>query len=207
VALERWILRESCRQTKQWLDTGISVPLIAVNVSVVQFKTPLEMENDIAAILAEFGLSPQLLELELTESVLMEASREHNNALLRLRRMGLRIAIDDFGTGYSSLDYLRRFSVDRIKIAQDFVADLGVSSGNRAIVRAALGLARELDIEVVVEGVETAAQLELLKGWGCRRVQGYYFAKPLPVSDVTALMRIGKINPACADPANVAVLA
>lgn len=206
VALERWVLREACRQTRQWLDEGFVVPLMAINVSVVQFKTPLELEDSIAATLEEFGLPPQLLELELTEGVLMEASREQNNAMLRLRRMGLRIAIDDFGNGYSSLDYLRRFSVERIKIAQNFIADLGGSSGNRAIVRAALGLARELDIEVVVEGVETAEQLELLKGWGCRIVQGYYFAKPLPAPEVTALMRIGKISPAPAELMRSAVL-
>ena len=206
VALERWVLREACRQTRQWLDEGFVVPLMAINVSVVQFKTPRELENSIAATLEEFGLPPQLLELELTEGVLMEASREQNNAMLRLRRMGLRIAIDDFGNGYSSLDYLRRFSVERIKIAQNFIADLGGSSGNRAIVRAALGLARELDIEVVVEGVETAEQLGLLKGWGCRIVQGYYFAKPLPAPEVTALMRIGKISPASAELINSGVL-
>jgi predicted signal transduction protein with EAL and GGDEF domain len=203
VALEHWVTREVCRQTKQWLDADIVVPLIAINVSVVQFKTPLEMENDIAAILAETGLPPQLLELELTEGVLMEASREHHDALLRLRNMGIRIAIDDFGNGYSSLDYLRRFSVERIKIAQNFIADLGILSGNRAIVKAALGLARELDIEVVVEGVETVDQLELLKAWGCRRVQGYYFSKPLRAPEVSALLRIGKVNPICSKPVEV----
>jgi diguanylate cyclase (GGDEF)-like protein/PAS domain S-box-containing protein len=203
VALEHWVTREACRQTKQWLEADIHIPLIAINVSVVQFKTPLEMETDIAAILAETGLPPQLLELELTEGVLMEASREHHDALLRLRKMGLRIAIDDFGNGYSSLDYLRRFSVDRIKIAQNFIADLGILSGNRAIVKAALGLARELDIEVVVEGVETVDQLELLKSWGCRRVQGYYFSKPLTAPEVNILMRIGTLNAAYSEPVDV----
>jgi EAL domain-containing protein (putative c-di-GMP-specific phosphodiesterase class I) len=126
----------------------------------------------------------------------MEASREHNDVLVRLREKGLRIAIDDFGTGYSSLDYLRRFHVDRIKIAQTFIADLGVASGSAPIVRAALGLARELGIEVVVEGVETAAQLELLKAWGSRVVQGYHFSMPLTAADATALLKIGKITPA-----------
>jgi EAL domain-containing protein (putative c-di-GMP-specific phosphodiesterase class I) len=106
--------------------------------------------------------------------------------------MGVRIAIDDFGTGYSSLDYLRRFPVDRIKIAQVFVTDLGAPE-NTAIVKAALGLAHALSIEVIVEGVETVAQLELLKAWGCRYVQGYYFAKPLPVPEATELLRIGSV--------------
>jgi EAL domain-containing protein (putative c-di-GMP-specific phosphodiesterase class I) len=196
VALGRWVMRAACHQTKQWFEAGIAPPRIAINLSAVQFKIPLELEDDIAEIIAESGLPPRLLELELTESVLMEASRGRNDALLRLRKMGLRVAIDDFGSGYSSLDYLRRYPVDRIKIAQTFIADIGVVSGNDAIVRAALGLARELNIEVVVEGVETAAQLKLLKAWGGRIVQGYYYARPLPVPEMTAMLRIGKITPA-----------
>jgi EAL domain-containing protein (putative c-di-GMP-specific phosphodiesterase class I) len=136
----------------------------------------------------------------------MEASRDHNDVLLRLREGGTRIAIDDFGSGYSSLDYLRRYPVDRIKIAQTFTADIGVEPGNDAIVRAALGLARELNIEVVVEGVETAAQLELLKTWGGRIVQGYYFARPLPVPEVTAMLRAGKITPVRVNPVSIAAL-
>jgi diguanylate cyclase (GGDEF)-like protein/PAS domain S-box-containing protein len=194
-ALGLWVMREACRQTKEWLDAGLAPPLIALNMSVIQFKSPLELENDIEAILAEFSLPPQLLELELTESVLMETAHAHNDVLLRLRRKGIRIAIDDFGNGYSSLDYLRRFPVDRIKIARNFIADVGIASGSAAIVRAAINLARELDLGVVGVGVETAAQLKLLQGWGCREVQGFYFAKPLAVPDVTALLRIGKITP------------
>jgi diguanylate cyclase (GGDEF)-like protein/PAS domain S-box-containing protein len=201
VPLGRWVLGEACRQTKQWLDAGIAPSLVAVNLSGIQFKMPLQLEKDIAAALAESGLPPQFLELELTESVLMEASLAHNDVLLRLRKAGHRISIDDFGSGYSSLDYLRRYPVDRIKIAQTFISDIGLESGNDAIVRAALGLARELNTEVVVEGVETAAQLELLKSWGSRIVQGYYFAKPLPVHEVEVLLRSGNITPAHADPA------
>ena len=191
VALGHWVIREACRQTKQWLDAGIAPPLIAVNLSGVQFKRPLDLENDIAAILEESGLPPKLLELELTESVLKEVSQEHNDVLLRLRKMGLRIAIDDFGSGYSSLNYLRLYPADRIKIAQTFIRDIGREPGNDAIVRAAIGLAHELGMKVVVEGVETAAQVGLLKAWGCRIVQGYYFAKPLGVPEVAALLRAG----------------
>jgi diguanylate cyclase (GGDEF)-like protein/PAS domain S-box-containing protein len=200
VGLGRWVMREACRQTRQWLDAGIAPPLIAVNLSAVQFKMPLELETDIAEIMAESDLPPRIFELELTESILMEASRGRDDALLRLRRMGLRVAIDDFGSGYSSLDYLRRYPVDRIKIAQTFIADIGIVAGNDAIVRAALGLARELDIEVVVEGVETIAQLALLKAWGGRIVQGYYYARPLAAPEVTALLRDGTITPAQANP-------
>jgi diguanylate cyclase (GGDEF)-like protein len=205
VPLGRWVMDEACRQTRRWLDAGIALPLIAINLSAIQFKMPLELEKDIAATVAEIGLPPQLLELELTESVLMEASRDHNDVLLRLRKKGHRIAIDDFGSGYSSLDYLRRYPVDRIKIAQTFIADIGIESGNDAIVKAALSLARELNIEVVVEGVETVAQLELLRTWGGRIVQGFYFSRPLPVPEVTALLRIGRITPVRTDGAEVAV--
>src|SRR6185312_11880546 len=129
-----------------------------------------------------------------------------NDVLLRLREKGHRIAIDDFGSGYSSLDYLRRYPVDRIKIAQTFIADIGVESGNDAIVKAALSLARELNIEVVVEGVETVAQLDLLKAWGARIVQGFYFARPLPVPEVTALLRIGRIVSVQTELAGVSIL-
>ena len=205
VPLGRWILDEVCRQIRQWLDAGIASSRVAVNLSGIQFKRPLDLERDIDHSVADAGVPPHCLELELTESVLMEASSGHNDMLLRFRNRGYRLAIDDFGSGYSSLDYLRRYPVDRIKIDQKFIADIGIEPGNDAIVRAALGLARELNIEVVVEGVETIAQLELLKTWGCRIVQGYYFARPLSVADVTALLRVGKITLAPAGPRELAV--
>ncbi|HYM42212.1 MAG TPA: EAL domain-containing protein, partial [Steroidobacteraceae bacterium] len=193
VPLGQWVLRQACRQARQWRDAGIATPSVAVNLSGVQFRKALDLEREIAAVVAETGLPGESLELELTESVLMEASREHNDVLLRFRKAGYQLAIDDFGSGYSSLDYLRRFPVDRIKIAQSFIADIGRASGNDAIVKAALGLARELDIEVVVEGAETAAQIALLRSWGCRVVQGFYFSRALPVPEVTELLRIGRI--------------
>ena len=193
VPLGRWVLREACRQTKQWSDAGIAPRSVAINLSGIQFKRPLELEGDIAAALAESALPAARLELELTESVLMQASSAHNDLLLRFRKQGMRIAIDDFGSGYSSLEYLRRYPVDRLKIAQSFIAEIGKESGSDAIVRAALGLARELGIEVVVEGAANAAQIALLKGWGCRIVQGFYFARPLPVAEVTKLLRKGRV--------------
>lgn len=198
VALGHWVLHEACRQTKEWLDAGISPPLVAVNVSAMQFKTPFALENDIAAILAETGLPSHLLELELTESVLMKASEQHNHVLERLRSTGLRIAIDDFGTGYSSLEYLGRFPVDRIKIAQSFIVDLTSTSDNATIVRAAIGLANDLRRNVIVEGVETAEQLALIRSWGCRDVQGFYFSKPLPAPEIAKLLRSRTILPASA---------
>jgi diguanylate cyclase (GGDEF)-like protein/PAS domain S-box-containing protein len=195
VALGHWVLGEACRQMKLWLDAGIAPALMSVNLSGLQFKTPLELENDIAAVLAETGLPPQMLELELTESVLMEVNRAHHDILLRLRDSGIKLAIDDFGNGYSSLDYLSRFPVDHIKIAQNFILDLPTNPRNAAIVRAAIHLAHELALHVVVEGVETAEELALIKSWGCWLIQGFYFSEPLPVAAMTTLLRVGIIVP------------
>jgi diguanylate cyclase (GGDEF)-like protein len=194
VALGRWVMHESCRQMREWLDAGVAPSLIGVNLSARQFKAPHELENDIAAILQETGVPRQRVELELTESVLMDASREHGDVLLRLRRAGFRIAIDDFGTGYSSLDYLRRYPVDRIKIAQQFMID-PAEGFDDAILRAAIALARELKLEVIVEGVETARQLQRVKSCGGRDVQGYYFSKPLGADAMMALLRKGSFRP------------
>ena len=206
VALGRWVLSESCRQMRKWRDAGVAPPLIAVNISALQFKTPRELEKDIATILAETGVPPQMLELELTESVLMNASRDHGDVLLRLRKAGFRIAIDDFGIGYSSLDYLRRFPVDRIKIAQQFMFDPTEGSGD-AIIRAAIALAHELQLDVIVEGVETAKHLHRVKSCGGREVQGYYFSKPIPAEAIAALLRKGTIVPAARPSVKLAVVA
>jgi diguanylate cyclase (GGDEF)-like protein/PAS domain S-box-containing protein len=193
VAIGQWALREACMQARMWLDSGIAVPLLAINLSGLQFKSAHELESHIAAVLATTGLQPPMLELELTESILLDASKEHNDVLLRLRANGFRLAIDDFGTGYSSLEYLRRFPVDRIKIAQNFIAELTTNSGDAAIVKAALSLAREMHLPAIVEGVETAEQLKLLRGWGCSEVQGYYYARPLPPDEAAALLSQGVI--------------
>ena len=125
----------------------------------------------------------------------MEASREHRDALLRLRKIGIRFAIDDFGTGYSSLDYLRRYPADRVKIAQEFVKLIAVDSESAAIVKAIIGLSQDLGMVAIAEGVETIEQLELLNAWGCREAQGYYFARPLSPQDLWPLLQRGNIHP------------
>ena len=193
VMLGNWVLRSACRQARQWLDTGIALPPLAVNVSALQFKAPRELEKEIEAALAESRIPPGTLEIELTETALMGTSGGHDNVVERLRARGLRIAIDDFGTGYSSLLYLRRFPVDRIKIAQEFVRDIGIEPNDTAIAKAAIGLARELGIGVIAEGVETAEQVRLLHEWGCRQAQGFYFAAAMPADDIEPLLRSGNI--------------
>jgi diguanylate cyclase (GGDEF)-like protein/PAS domain S-box-containing protein len=202
IELGLWVMREACRQARAWMDMQIAPAFVAINLSALQFKTPEQLERDIAGALAENRLPAQMLELELTETVLMQASRRNSETLLRLRHQGIRIAVDDFGTGYSSLDYLRCFHVDRIKIAQNFVSDLETVQGDRSIVRASLGLARELAIGVIAEGIETREQLVLLKSWGCREGQGYYFTRPLPAREVTELLRKRRGQYAASDAGN-----
>jgi EAL domain-containing protein (putative c-di-GMP-specific phosphodiesterase class I) len=140
-----------------------------------------------------------MLELEITESLLMATSFANNEVLVRLRASGVRLAIDDFGTGFSSLDYLRQFPMDRIKIAQNFVLELGTAAstaaGSAAVVKATIGLARELGIDVIAEGVETAEQLRLIRSWRCDEVQGYFFAKPLSPDELVPLLQAGRIVP------------
>jgi diguanylate cyclase (GGDEF)-like protein/PAS domain S-box-containing protein len=189
-ALGRWVLWTAARQAQAWADAGISGVRMGVNVSALQFKTPAALEADISAVLSATRLPPELLELELTETALMTASGG-GDILKRLHQSGVRIAIDDFGTGYSSLDYLRRFPAGRIKIAQTFVRHLGSHAGDAAIVKAIIGLARELGMSVIAEGVETPAQFELLRGWGCSEAQGYLFDRPLNVQDATRRLNQG----------------
>ena len=189
--LGRWVLRRACAQMRDWLAAGLDPGVIAVNVSSLQFKAPLELERDLSAILAEAGLDPKRLELELTESALMQVSSEHNDVLIRLREKGVRLAIDDFGTGYSSLIYLRRFPVDRLKIAQNFVLGIQNESSDAAIVQATIALAKALHIETIAEGAESAAQVDLLASWGCTNIQGFYFARPLTAEAAADFARAG----------------
>jgi diguanylate cyclase (GGDEF)-like protein/PAS domain S-box-containing protein len=194
-ALGHFVLWEACRQAREWIDAGLPPTRVSVNVSALQFKTALLLEADIAAALHTTGLPPHLLELELTETVLMDASRDHKDTLRRLRERGVKISIDDFGTGYSSLDYLRRFPVDHIKIAQSFVRNVETEPGDASIVRAIIGLARTLRIKLIVEGVATRSQLDLLQSWGCTEVQGYFFSRPVSPAQMFELLKAGPIIP------------
>ena len=154
---------------------------VAVNVSPVQFKSSA-LALKVAQALAESGLAPQRLELEITEAVMVQDSFTTLTTLHQLRDLGVRIAMDDFGTGYSSLGYLRSFPFDKIKIDQSFIKDLAINQGSVAIVRAVTGLADSLNMTTTAEGVETAEQLEMVRGLGCTEMQGYLFSRPMPVS-------------------------
>jgi EAL domain-containing protein (putative c-di-GMP-specific phosphodiesterase class I) len=188
------VFEEGCRQLKRWRDQGIAPELLAVNVSGVQFKRAPDMALEIAASLARWDIEPGNIEVELTETVLMEITKKHGDTLERLRQIGVRIAIDDFGTGYSSLKYLTIYPVNRLKIAQELVFRVTTDSRNATVVRAAIRLAKELGIEVIAEGVETEAQANFLLSAGCAYAQGYYFSRPVNAERATELLQQGKIE-------------
>jgi EAL domain-containing protein (putative c-di-GMP-specific phosphodiesterase class I) len=193
VALGRRVLRDACRQAKRWYDAGLLPERMAVNLSVAQVRVPGELEHLVMATLGETGLPAERLEMELTESMLMGTGGAHQAVLARLRARGVKVAIDDFGTGYSSLDYLRRFPVDRVKIAHTFVAQLD-QPGNAAVAKATIGLARELHIAVIAEGIEKRRQVELLSAWGCAEAQGFYYAQPASPEQLEPLLRAGCVR-------------
>jgi diguanylate cyclase (GGDEF)-like protein len=193
--LGHWVFEEACRQFKRWRDEGIGLQVLAVNVSAVQFKTASELGLNIAASLARWGIKPGNIEVELTETVLMEITQKHGDALERLRQLGVRIAIDDFGAGYSSLKYLTTYPVNRLKIAEELLLRVTTDSRNATVVRAAIRLAQELGIEVLAEGVKTEAQANFLRSAGCAYAQGLYFSPPVNAERATELLHQGKIEP------------
>jgi diguanylate cyclase (GGDEF)-like protein len=195
VQLGEWAFDAACRQLKLWQDQAIAPPLLAVNFSALQFKGSIDLDRRIAASLAHWSIAPGNIEIELTESVLMEVSKQHADALERLRHLGVRIAIDDFGTGYSSLNYLTAYPVNRLKIAQELVFGVDADSRHATVVRAALRLARELNIEAIAEGVETKEQATFLAAAGCKHAQGYHFSRPVDAERATELLRHGHIVP------------
>jgi diguanylate cyclase (GGDEF)-like protein/PAS domain S-box-containing protein len=185
--LGSWILRTACARAAAWQRAGNSPWRIAVNLSARQFTQP-DLVEQIDLILKETGLSPQLLELELTESVFMENMDSAIEVLVDLKARGIQIAIDDFGTGYSSLSYLKNFPIDRVKIAQEFVRDVLTDPNDRAIVEATIAMARSLRLQVIAEGVETREQMEFLRSLGCLEMQGYYFAVPMAENEINDLI-------------------
>ena len=180
VPLGEWILRKACGDAAQWAS-----PLkVAVNLSPVQFKQS-DLIDTLRSALRDSGLAPERLELEITETVLIENNEENLAVLHQLKKLGASIVLDDFGIGYSSMRYLQIFPIDRIKIDKSFIQSMPTHSDSVAIVCAIAGLARNLDMETTAEGVETSEQLALLRGAGCRSAQGYLFSRPLPAARLT----------------------
>jgi diguanylate cyclase (GGDEF)-like protein/PAS domain S-box-containing protein len=178
VEIGDWVLTNACREMKHWIDAGLKPMRMAVNVSARQLRRRDFCET-VASALAASGLPADLLELEITESSVMENPQEAIIILERLGRMGVTLAIDDFGTGYSSLAYLKLFPIDHLKIDRSFVADIETDLNDRAIAFGTIALAHSLGLRVIAEGVETEDQLDLLRANGCDEVQGFLFSKPL----------------------------
>jgi diguanylate cyclase (GGDEF)-like protein/PAS domain S-box-containing protein len=187
IALGEWAIRAACVQAREWALAGLGKLRMAVNISGMQFRQPDFLEM-IGKIIRETGIAPEVLELEFTESVVMEHADKTIDTLMALKRMGLRLSIDDFGTGYSSLSYLKHFPIDRIKIDRSFVADLDHSSDAGAIVEAIIFLAHSLNLKVLAEGVETTDQLHFLMTRNCDEVQGFHLAMPMPPEDLVGKM-------------------
>ena len=175
-----WVLRTATQQLKWWMDAGYAPMIVAVNLSGVQFRQH-GLANIVTKILEETQLPPEYLELELTESVMMHNPQAAIAVMSSLHERGIRLSIDDFGTGYSSLSYLKKFKVQKLKIDQSFVRDISTDPDDKAIVVAIISLAKNLGLKTIAEGVETVAQLDLLRELGCDEVQGFYYSKPLPV--------------------------
>jgi diguanylate cyclase (GGDEF)-like protein len=178
VSIGEWVLQEACRQRREWCNGGLTKVPVAVNLSGVQFRDP-QFADKLQALLKTTGVRPDLLELELTETILMQGSQTVQQALAQSDKSGISITIDDFGTGYSSLQYLREFPVRRLKIAMEFVQGVTEDPDDDAIVAAVISLGHELGMRVVAEGVETEEQVEFLKAHGCDDAQGFYFSRPL----------------------------
>jgi EAL domain-containing protein (putative c-di-GMP-specific phosphodiesterase class I) len=185
-----WVLREACRQARAWIDAKLPGLSMAVNISSVQFHDARFFEA-VLVTLNEMGLEASCLELELTESVLMKRAEATASVLQSLRNAGMQVVIDDFGTGYSSLSYLQRFPIDALKIDESFVRQIARAEGPHSIVCAAIGMARNLELRVVAEGVETAEELSFLHAEQCHQGQGHYFSPALPAAELERVLRHG----------------
>ena len=188
IPLGYWVFEEACRQFREWSEEGIAPPTLAVNLSAIQCRHA-GIESEFRDIMARYAVPPGRLEVELTESVLMDTSVQQHDVIERFKAIGLKIAIDDFGTGYSSLNYLAEYPVDRLKIAQELVFGVTKYLRHELVVKSAIRLAHELGTEVIAEGVETDAQARFLMAAKCEFAQGYLFSPPLDASAAATLLR------------------
>jgi len=187
VPMGEWVLFEACRQAAAWQEAGLPALPVAVNLSAQQFKRG-DILDTVAQALRRSGLRPELLELELTESLLLHDTAAVMETLHRLKKIGVQLSIDDFGTGYSSLAYLKRLAVDKLKIDQSFVRDVTGAAENAAIVKAIIQLGHAMQLTVIAEGVESQQQLDFLRAHGCDQAQGYLVSKPVPAAEFAALV-------------------
>ena len=188
VAIGEWVLRTACSQNKAWQEAGLARLPVAVNVSALQFIQQ-DLAETVERALHDTGLEPEFLELEVTESVIMQDVTGSSRILRELREKGVHVALDDFGTGYSSLSYVRSFPLDSLKIDASFVGDLTLDVGADGITMAILAMAKVLELSVVAEGVETEDQADFLRTHGCAEMQGWLFSRALPAQEFENLIR------------------
>jgi EAL domain-containing protein (putative c-di-GMP-specific phosphodiesterase class I)/FixJ family two-component response regulator len=191
IPLGEWILQTACQHLKSWKNEGFSGLRVAVNLSPRQFHQP-ELSTRVAEILEKIGLEPNSLELELTESLMVEDTESAIATLTQLKKLGVAISIDDFGTGYSSLSYLTQYPFDTLKIDRSFIRNITDGSRNAAIVKAIIEMAHSLSLEVIAEGVETESEKDLIVRYQCDYMQGYLFSRPLPATDFEQLLKQGR---------------
>jgi EAL domain-containing protein (putative c-di-GMP-specific phosphodiesterase class I) len=191
VSVGEWVVAEACRQLRAWNDAGAKPLPIAINISGRQFATR-DVGDMVKRVLDEHGTDPRYIELELTESVLMVNTEEAVRTLGYLKGLGLALSIDDFGTGYSSLAYLKRFPIDSLKIDRSFIDQVTTDVGDATITRAVIGMAHNLGLNVIAEGVETLEQLDFLVANACDEAQGQYFSMPVPPSEILRFLRSGR---------------
>jgi diguanylate cyclase (GGDEF)-like protein/PAS domain S-box-containing protein len=196
VPIGRWVLREACGQAKAWQDAGFPGIRLAVNISAVELRSA-EFVTGVETILADTQFDPTYLELELTETFLMQDSKSTAVVLSAIKALGVQLALDDFGTGYSSLSYMRRFPIDTLKVDRSFVRDLTLDASDASVVSAVINMGRSLHMRVVAEGVEAAAQLVFLKDHGCSEAQGYHYSRPLQATEFANWMRRNAAEHAC----------
>jgi len=187
-AIGEWVLREVCRQASQWRQVGLPFLRVAVNISPIHFRQPKFLDA-VRSALSDHNLEPRYLEIELTETTVMDQAETSVQILEELSRMGVIVSIDDFGTGYSSMSYLRRFPIDKLKIDRSFISDLTTSPEAKSIVTAIISLAHSLRLKVVAEGVETAEQLEQLRKLGCDQFQGFYRSAAVLPDEIEKLVQ------------------
>lgn len=188
IQIGEWVMRTAFIQNKRWIEKGYGEKRISVNVSSIQLKQSNFVEN-VKKCIGETGISPELVEIEITESILMESLEKNVEILKQLRSLGIRTSLDDFGTGYSSLNYLRMIPIDTLKIDKSFIDDIHFNRKQEAIVDGIVNIAHNLEIEIVVEGVETQEQLNILKQKGCNIIQGYIFSKPMTAENIDKIIK------------------
>jgi diguanylate cyclase (GGDEF)-like protein len=194
ILVDAWVLREAAHQARRWLDDGLPPLRMAVNLSGRHFQTNERLVDTVKEVLAETGLEPSSLELEVTEGMAVGEAEEAARMLQRVRELGVKLAIDDFGTGYSMLGRLQRFPIDRLKIDQSFVREITSAQGEAPIVSAMIALARSLHIDVVAEGVETLEQQTFLRNHGCDHAQGFLFSHPVEADEIARILQSSSVG-------------